>query len=175
MLLRESSENTGEKMIKIKFFKTLKFNQNLASMRGTYLFKKNDWITVRTMSFVAFYLPLLPSPSPQFCGNLENRWLCTYCKNLQLRRQWRGKNGFEAIQKAIPRKLSSFNVSGRSLERIHSQSLSLLDPTQNFLLLLFLTQNFLYANSPIPRALVKNNVWWLLNITAMSGKDARWK
>lgn len=38
-----------------------------------------------------------------------------------------GENGFEAPKKTTPRELLPFNLSGSSLERIHSQDLSLFD------------------------------------------------
>jgi hypothetical protein len=53
LLLLKSNENPGEKNGKIYFFRALKINQGLITTMKP-LFKKNGWISLRSVSYVAF-------------------------------------------------------------------------------------------------------------------------
>ena len=56
------------KMVKIKIFRTLEINQNLAIIWE--IFEKNSWILV---CFVALYLAVFWTPSPHLCNSHENQ------------------------------------------------------------------------------------------------------
>lgn len=71
---------TLTKMITIKFFskvwKLIKYLQKAKKC----LFKKNNWILLRTVSFVTFKLTLFPSLSFQFYVSLGNQQPCNHRK-----------------------------------------------------------------------------------------------
>ena len=69
-LLHKSNKNTG-KIVKINFVRMLEINQRLAAILWAFI-QENGWISVWTVSSLAFWLALFPMPSPQLHDCLEN-------------------------------------------------------------------------------------------------------
>ena len=122
------------KIVKINFFRTLEISQRFATTQGVFI--KEKWLTVRTVSFVVFSLAVAAFFSPISVVALKNISLTTVVavKMNSLAKLLEGtEQVWSSPESCIPRKLSLFDLSGSSLERHHSQDLSLFDRIQNSL------------------------------------------
>lgn len=122
-------------IVKINFFRTLEISQRFATSQGAFI--KEKWLTsVKTVSFVVFSLAVATFFSPISVVVLKNINLTTMVavKMNSLAKLLEGtEQVWSSPESCIPRKLSLFDLSGSSLERHHSQDLSLFDRIRNSL------------------------------------------
>lgn len=97
----KAMKTLAKKIIKINFLRALEINQRLTKMYEAFIQKTS----VRTVSFVAFYLVLFPSSSPSSMVALNTSWLTMMVivnqtnKKQQPNSNWSGHNRFGTFQK----------------------------------------------------------------------------